>query len=71
MINITDSHLKGSTTYRDITFDINGKHVEVEVRYTNDEYTPVGEVEYSFITGSSELTDEEKDELDAFINDNY
>ena len=71
MIEITDNHLKGATTYRDITFNINGKEVQVEVCVTSDEYTPVSSVEYTFIEGEELLTEEERNGLDDFINDNY
>ena len=71
MIKIEDNHLKGATTYRDITFDINGKSVSVEVCITSDEYAPVSSVEYTYIEGEDLLTDEEKDELGDFINNNY
>lgn len=70
-IKIKDSTIKGQRTYTNIVFDINGKHIEVEVEQLRDEYAPIGETEYTYITGSSTLTEEEKDELDTFINDNY
>ena len=67
----TNKILKGRTSIYDIDFELNGKAFQVEVQSFNSDLDYEQETTYTFIKGEEALTDEEKDEVDEFINLNY
>jgi len=67
----TNKLLKGRTSIYDIDFELNNKTFSVEVQSFNSDLDYEHDTSYTFIEGEDKLTDEEKDEVDTFINLNY
>jgi hypothetical protein len=67
----TNRLLKGKTSIEDIDFELNGKNFSIELQSFQSDLDFQGEVSYTFINGDENLTDDEKDEVDEFINNNY
>ena len=67
----TNRLLQGKTSIYNVDFELNGKKFSVEVQSYASDLDFTGEVTYTFIEGDEQLTDDEKDEVDEFINNNY
>lgn len=70
MIDIKDTTQRTRKVVQDVTLEVNGKEVVVEVTAWTD-FGNDWEVDWKFLTGSSKLSEEDQDELDNFITVNY